>query len=89
MTKFLHTIAFIFDTSKLPVPLKRFMNNGIKISFILLLFSTLLMALYIDFMPSNNLFRLSSLLIKSTSTFIVSFIVFGAGFNRLLKEKRP
>lgn len=87
MTKLSHIFLFIFDTSKLPIPLKRIMKNGIKISFVLLLFSTLLMSLYIDFQTSNNLFKISSILIKTFSNFIASFIIFGAAFNRILKER--
>lgn len=87
MAKLLHTISYIFDTSKLPVFLKKLMNNGIKISFVFLLFGALLMALYVDYQTSSNLFKISSALIKSTSTFIIAFIIYGAAFNRILKEK--
>ena len=82
-----YMILKIFDINKLPIKLKKLTIAGVRISFIILLFSTLLMELYIDFKPSNILFEVSSLLIKSSSFFIVSFYIFGASFNRLLKEK--
>ena len=87
MKLIIHIIKKIFDISNLPTQLKKLTIFGIKLSFILLLFSVLLMALYIDFKPSNSLFIISSVLVQSNSTFIAGFLIFGAFFNRLLKEK--
>lgn len=87
MRFFVHMIKKIFDISELPDKSRKLTINGMKVSLILLLFSTLLMALYIDFKSSNFLFEISSILIQSSSTFMVSFLIFGASFNKIIKEK--
>lgn len=88
MKLIIHMIKKIFDISKLPDKLRNLTTTGMKVSFVALLFSTLLMALYIDFKSSNSLFEISSLLIKSTSTFLVSFLIFGVSFNRIIRKER-
>ena len=83
----IHIVKKIFDTSNLPDKAKKIISIGIKLSFISLLFSTLLMALYIDFKPSNSLFEISSLLIQDSSNFMVGLLIIGASFNIILKDK--
>ncbi len=83
----IHIFKKIFDISNLPDKAKKFIYIGIRISFISLLFSTLLMALYIDFKPSNSLFEISSLLIQDSSNFMVGLLIIGATFNRIIKDK--
>ncbi|WP_413852557.1 hypothetical protein [Candidatus Ruminimicrobium bovinum] len=77
----------VFSTEKLNSPIKKVTETGIKISFIALLFSVLLMTLYIDYKPSKFLFEASSLLVHSFSMFIVYFLVLGVSFNKLQKGK--
>lgn len=88
MENIMHIVKKIFDTSMLPNNARKFISIGIKTSFVILLFSTLLMTLYIDFKPSNYLFEVSSLLIQSSSNFIVGLLILGASFNRIIKERR-
>ena len=84
---FIKKLFSIFSTKRLHSPIRKITETGIKVCFIALLFSVLLMALYIDYKPSKYLFDASSLLIHSFSMFIVFFLIMGISFNKLQKGK--
>lgn len=65
---------------------KKIMSIGIKISFVLTLFGTLLMSLYITTNPSYILFDLGTNLFKSGTWFISMFIVCGYSFSKICKD---
>ena len=77
----------VFSTKKLNSSIRKITETGIKICFVALLFSVLLMALYIDYKPSKYFYEASSLLVHSFSMFIVFFLIMGISFNRLQKGK--
>ena len=65
---------------------KRIMNTGIKISFIAILFSVLIMSIYITTNQSYILFNVSMSLFKTFTTFISMFLINGIAFNKILKD---
>ena len=65
---------------------KKIMSIGIKISFVLTLFGTLLMSLYITTNPAYILFDLGTNLFKSGTCFISMFIVCGYSFSKICKD---
>ena len=67
---------------------KKIMLDGIKFSFIICLFSTLILSLYISSNNTYLLFYLGISLFKSSTTFMVIFFVYGILFNKLLQEKK-
>ena len=67
---------------------KKIMLDGIKFSFIICLFSTLILSLYISSNNTYLLFYLGISLFKSSTTFMVVFFVYGILFNKLLQEKK-
>ena len=73
--------------SNLNIAVKRIMVNGIKFSFIICLFSTLLLSIYISTNHSYVLYDLGISLFKSSTTFMVVFFIYGIVFNKLIKEK--
>ena len=62
---------------------KQIMNIGIRISFILLLFSVLLLSLYIQFNTPLYLYTVGSMLFKTFSMYIAFFIICGISFNKI------
>ena len=77
----------VFSINNLKHPINKITTLGIKISFVGLLFSALLMALYIDNKAASILFEASSALLHSFSTFIVFFLIMGFSFNRIKAKK--
>lgn len=75
----------IFDFKFVP-KVKTIMSTGIKISFVLLLFSTLFMAIYITTNPSYILYFLGITLFKTFTMFIVMFLINGIAFNKIVKD---
>lgn len=86
MLNFFHKILSVFDTKNLKPSIKRIMKPGIRVSFILMLFSTLLLALYIQFSFPAYLYDIGSLLFKSSSTFVVYFLICGVCFNKIAND---
>ena len=65
---------------------KKIMILGIKISFVLLLFSTLFLSLYIQFNTPLYLYTAGTILFKTFSMYITFFVVYGICFNKIIKE---
>ena len=65
---------------------KKIMCIGIKFSFVLALFGTLLMSLYITTNPSYILFDLGTNIFKSATCFISMFIVCGYSFSKICND---
>ncbi len=84
--KFFDKISLIFNFNFIP-KVKVVMNTGIKVSFILTLFATLLMAMYISSNHSYILYTLGITLFKAFTMFIVMFFIDGIAFNTILKKK--
>ena len=78
-------IAFNFQ---LDSKVKKIMSTGLKVCFVLSLFSTLILSLYITINPSYILYDLGTSLLKSFSMFMSFFFIYGISFNLILKEKR-
>ena len=72
-----------FKLANLKSSIKYIMRIGISSSFVLLLFSTLLFALYIEFHFPNALYEIGCTLFKSSSMFIAFFIIYGFSFNKI------
>ena len=66
--------------------IKKIMSVGIRLSFILLLFSTLLLSLYIQFNNPPELYKVGSLLFKTFSMYITFFFVYGISFNQIVSS---
>lgn len=81
----LNQIISVFDF-KLNKNIERIMKIGIKLSFILTLFSTLIMSLYITSNPSYIVYDLGTSLFKASTTFITAFIIYAIVFNKILKD---
>lgn len=64
--------------------IKNIMSTGIKISFIAILFSTLIMAIYLTTNPSYILFDIGISLFKSFTMFIAMFLIDGIAFNKIV-----
>lgn len=86
MNNFLHKFSDIYNIEKINPKIKKIMKNGIKVSFILLLFSNLFLALYTEFGHPTYLFDIGSMMFKSSSNFIVYFIIYGICFNKILND---
>ena len=63
------------------------MYIGIKFSFILVLFATLLMSIYLTINQSYVLYDIATSLFKSFTMFMAIFFISGIAFNTILKEK--
>lgn len=81
----INKIKSVFDFNFIP-KVKSIMNTGIKISFILVLFATLLMAIYISTNPSYILYDLGITLFKTFTMFMVMFLINGIAFNKIVKD---
>ena len=80
--KILSIVNFNYDKK-----VKKLMVSGIKFSFILTLFATLIMAIYISYNQSYIVYEVGTSLFKSATMFISMFIIVGTAFNYILKER--
>ena len=78
--KLLRIIDFNFEPS-----VKNIVGIGIKVSFIIMLFATLIMSIYISSNHSYILYNLGITLFRTSSMFIAMFLVNGIAFNTILK----
>lgn len=83
ITNFFYSFFDIFDLNP---KVKKIMSTGITVSFIMTLFATFLMSLYIS-TYSYILYDLGITLFKSFTTFMAIFLICGVAFNRILKTK--
>ena len=81
LKKLLSIVNFNYDKK-----VKKIMIVGIKSSFILTLFATLIMAIYISYNPSYIVYEVGTSLFKSATMFISMFIIVGTSFNYILKD---
>ena len=79
--KIINKFLFLLDFSP---KVKAIMNTGIKICFVLTLVSVLIMSLYITANHSYILYNLGIGLFKTSTMFIVIFLIFGITFNQIL-----
>ena len=86
MIKNIKKVLNLFNPTCLKSSIKRTMQIGISSSFVLLLFSTLLFALYIEFHFPNFLYEIGATLFKSSSMFIAFFIIYGISFNKIASD---
>lgn len=85
INSFINKFWSVFDFNFIP-KVKSIMNAGIRISFILVLFATLLMAIYISTNPSYILYDLGITLFKTFTMFMVMFFINGIAFNKIVKD---
>lgn len=86
MKEKIHTLLEIFNVKNITEPVKHVMKMGITISFILLLYSSLLLSLYIEFNTPNYLYEIGSTLFKTFSLFITFFFIYGISFNKIAND---
>ena len=82
LKKILSIINFNYDKK-----VKKLMVSGIKFSFILTLFATLIMAIYISYNNSYIVYEVGTSLFKSGTMFLAMFIIVGTSFNYMIKER--
>ena len=80
--KFLSVFDFSFEQK-----VKNLMATGLRISFILVLFATLIMSIYLTMNQSYIVYEIGSSLFKSFTMFMAIFFISGVAFNTILKEK--
>lgn len=80
--KILSIVNFNYDKK-----VKKLMVSGIKFSFILTLFATLIMAIYISYNNSYIVYEVGTSLFKSGTMFLAMFIIVGTSFNYMIKER--
>ena len=80
--KFLSVFDFSFEPK-----VKNLMATGLRISFILVLFATLIMSIYLTTNQSYIVYEIGSSLFKSFTMFMAIFFISGVAFNTILKEK--
>lgn len=80
--KFLSVFDFSFEPK-----VKNLMTAGVRISFILVLFATLIMSIYLTKNQSYIVYEIGSSLFKSFTMFMAIFFISGVAFNTILKEK--
>ena len=80
--KFLSVFDFSFEPK-----VKNLMATGLRISFILVLFATLIMSIYLTMNQSYIVYEIGSSLFKSFTMFMAIFFISGVAFNTILKEK--
>ena len=80
--KFLSVFDFSFEPK-----VKNIMATGLRISFILVLFATLIMSIYLTMNQSYIVYEIGSSLFKSFTMFMAIFFISGVAFNTILKEK--
>lgn len=83
MEKIKKILFDFFDFTKIQKPIKNIMKLGISFCCILVLFATFLLSLYIEFHSPNYLYTIGGILFKSSTTFIVFFLICGIGFNKI------
>jgi len=86
MRENIHNLLSLLDFMKIRNPIKNIMKIGIYLSFILALFATLLLSLYIEFNTPVYLYEIGSILLKSATMFIVFFIICGISFNKIQND---
>ena len=86
MTDLFKKVFDLFNLKKINPKAKKIMTIGIKFSFVMLLFSTLILAMYIEH-NINFIYLLGTSLFKASSMFIVIFFIDGICFDKILKEK--
>ena len=82
LKKILSVINFNYDKK-----VKNLIISGIKFSFVLTLFATLIMAIYISYNNSYIVYEVGTSLFKSGTMFLAMFIIVGTSFNYILKER--
>ena len=80
--KFLSVFDFSFEPK-----VKNLIATGLRISFILVLFATLIMSIYLTMNQSYIVYEIGSSLFKSFTIFMAIFFISGIAFNTILKEK--
>ena len=80
--KFLSVFDFSFEPK-----VKNLMATGLRISFILVLFATLIMSIYLTMNQCCRVYEIGSSLFKSFTMFMAIFFISGIAFNTILKEK--
>ena len=80
--KFLSVFDFSFEPK-----VKNLMATGLRITFILVLFATLIMSIYLTMNQSYIVYEIGSSLFKSFTMFMAIFFISGVAFNTILKEK--
>lgn len=80
--KFLSVFDFSFEPK-----VKNLMATGLRISFILVLFATLIKSIYLTMNQSYIVYEIGSSLFKSFTIFMAIFFISGIAFNTILKEK--
>lgn len=80
--KFLSVFDFSFEPK-----VKNLMATGLRISFILVLFATLIMSIYLTMNQFYIVYEIGSSLFKSFTIFMAIFFISGIAFNTILKEK--
>lgn len=78
------SVLDFFYLKNIKEPIKHIMIIGMRICFVLLLFSTLLLSLYIQINHQDYLYQIGSSLFKTFSMFIVFFFVYGISFNKII-----
>lgn len=82
--KIINKLLLLFDFNP---KVKAIMNTGIKICFVFTLISVLIMSLYITTNHSYILYNLGVGLFKSSTTFIVIFLICGIAFSKIVRYK--
>ena len=82
LKKILSVINFNYDKK-----VKNLIISGIKFSFILTLFATLIMAIYISYNNSYIVYEVGTSLFKSGTMFLAMFIIVSTSFNYMIKER--
>ncbi len=80
----LKSVIEVFNLKNIKEPIRNIMITGIRVCFVLLLFATLLLSLYIQINPQDYLYQIGSSLFKAFSMFIVFFFVYGISFNKIV-----
>lgn len=86
MRKNINKLLDLFDFKKIQAPIKNIMKIGIDSSFVLVLFATLLLSLYIEFNTPICLYEIGSILLKSATMFIAFFTICGISFNKIQND---
>lgn len=88
MIKFIKSHFKIFVSYlEFDAKVKNIMISGFKILFVLILFSTLILSIYITYNPTYLIFDLGISLLRSFSIFLVIFIINAISFNTILNLK--
>lgn len=77
---------FIDTIKNLDIKIKNIMNKGLVFSFLLCIFSTILLFTYEFIYENPNLFYIGISLFKSSLMFCCSFIMCAIGFDTIKNE---